>query len=40
MDQEYYQRTVTSAQILAGNINSPSADTLHNALASRVASSR
>ena len=40
MDQEYYQRTVTSAQILAGNINSPSADTLRNALASRVASSR
>jgi lipid-binding SYLF domain-containing protein len=38
MDQVYYQRPVDSEQILAGNVNSPSADTLRNALASRVAS--
>src|SRR6185437_5752228 len=40
MDQVYYQRPVTSDAILTGNINSPSADTLRNALASRVASTR
>lgn len=38
MDRAYYQRPVSSAEILAGNINSPYADTLRNALASRVAS--
>jgi lipid-binding SYLF domain-containing protein len=38
MDQVYYQRPVNSEEILAGNISSPSADTLRNALASRVAS--
>jgi SH3 domain-containing YSC84-like protein 1 len=40
MDQVYYQRPVTSDAILTGNINSPSADSLRNALASRVASTR
>ena len=38
MDQVYYQRPVNSEEILAGNVSSPSADTLRNALASRVAS--
>ncbi|HEX5460758.1 MAG TPA: lipid-binding SYLF domain-containing protein [Steroidobacteraceae bacterium] len=38
MDQVYYQRPVNSEQILAGNVSNPSADTLRNALASRVAS--
>lgn len=38
MDRAYYQRPVTSTEILAGNVNNPSADTLRNALASRVAS--
>jgi lipid-binding SYLF domain-containing protein len=38
MDQAYYQRPVSSAEILAGNISSPNADTLRDALASRVAS--
>ena len=38
MDQVYYQRPVNSEAILAGNVSSPSADTLRNALASRVAS--
>lgn len=38
MDQAYYQRPVSSAEILAGNVSSPGADTLRNALASRVAS--
>lgn len=38
MDRAYYQRPATSAEILAGNVSSPSADTLRNALASRVAS--
>lgn len=38
MDQAYYHRPVTSAEILAGNTSSPSAETLRNALASRVAS--
>lgn len=38
MDRAYYQRPVTSAEILAGNVSNPSADTLRNALASRVAS--
>ena len=38
MDRAYYQRPVTSSEILAGNISNPGADTLRNALASRVAS--
>lgn len=38
MDRAYYQRPVTSADILAGNVSNPSADTLRNALASRMAS--
>jgi lipid-binding SYLF domain-containing protein len=38
MDRAYYQRPVSSADILAGNVSTPSADTLRNALASRVAS--
>lgn len=40
MDQVYYQRAVNSEQILAGNIASPNADALRNALASRMASTR
>ena len=40
MDQVYYQQPLNSEQILAGNIASPNADTLRNALASRVASTR
>ena len=38
MDRAYYQRQVTSREILAGNVTNPNADTLRNALASRVAS--
>jgi lipid-binding SYLF domain-containing protein len=38
MDRAYYQRPLSSAEILAGNVSSPNADTLRNALASRVAS--
>lgn len=38
MDTAYYQRPVSSAEILAGNVSSPNADMLRNALASRVAS--
>lgn len=38
MDRAYYQRPVSSAGILAGNVSSPNADTLRDALASRVAS--
>jgi lipid-binding SYLF domain-containing protein len=38
MDRAYYQRQVSSAEILAGNVSSPNADTLRDALASRVAS--
>jgi SH3 domain-containing YSC84-like protein 1 len=38
MDQAYYQRPISSAEILAGNISSPNADPLRDALASRVAS--
>lgn len=40
MDQVYYQRPLTSDAILTGRIDSPRADTLRNALASRVASTR
>ena len=40
MDQVYYQQPLNSEQILAGNIASPNADTLRDALAGRVASSR
>jgi SH3 domain-containing YSC84-like protein 1 len=38
MDRAYYQRPVSSAEILAGNVSSPNADSLRDALASRVAS--
>jgi SH3 domain-containing YSC84-like protein 1 len=38
MDRAYYQRPVSSAEILAGNVSSPKADSLRDALASRVAS--
>jgi lipid-binding SYLF domain-containing protein len=38
MDRAYYQRPVTSSDILAGNVSNPNADTLRNALGSRVAS--
>jgi len=38
MDRAYYQRPVSSTEILAGNLSSPNADSLRNALASRVAS--
>lgn len=38
MDRAYYQRPVSSAAILAGNISSPHGDTLRDALAARVAS--
>ncbi len=38
MDRAYYQRPASSADILAGNVSSPNADALRNALASRVAS--
>lgn len=38
MDRAYYERPVTTAEILAGNVSSPHAETLRNALASRVAS--
>lgn len=38
MDRAYYQRAVTSSEILAGTIGNPNADALRNALASRVAS--
>jgi SH3 domain-containing YSC84-like protein 1 len=40
MDRTYYQRPVTSREILAGNVTSANADSLRNALAARVASSR
>ena len=40
MDQAYYHRPVTSQAILAGNVSNPNADTLRDALASRVASTR
>lgn len=38
MDRVYYQWPVTSSEILAGNVSSPSAEALRNELASRVAS--
>ena len=38
MDRAYYQRPVTATDILAGNVSNPSAETLRNALAARVAS--
>jgi lipid-binding SYLF domain-containing protein len=38
MDRAYYQRPVTSSEILAGNVSNPNAGTLRDALASRVAS--
>ncbi len=38
MNRAYYQPSVSSTDILAGNISSPGADPLRNALASRVAS--
>lgn len=38
MDRSYYQRSVTSREILAGNVPSTNADALRNALAARVAS--
>jgi SH3 domain-containing YSC84-like protein 1 len=38
MDRAYYQRPATSKEILAGNVSNPSADSLRNALTSRVAS--
>lgn len=38
MDRIYYQRPVTSSEILAGDVSNPNADRLRNALASRVAS--
>jgi lipid-binding SYLF domain-containing protein len=38
MDRAYYERPVTSREILAGDVSSPNADALRNALASRVAS--
>lgn len=38
LDNTYYQRPVTSAAILAGEVSNASADALRNALASRVAS--
>ena len=38
MDRAYYPQPVTSREILAGNVSNPSADTLRNALASRMAS--
>ncbi|HVS76754.1 MAG TPA: lipid-binding SYLF domain-containing protein [Steroidobacteraceae bacterium] len=40
MDHAYYQRPVTSGEILAGTVTNPNADPLRNALASRVASSQ
>jgi SH3 domain-containing YSC84-like protein 1 len=38
MDRAYYHRAVTSREILAGDVSSPRADALRDALASRVAS--
>jgi SH3 domain-containing YSC84-like protein 1 len=38
MDRAYYQRPVTSREILAGNVTSVNSDPLRNALAARVAS--
>lgn len=38
MDRAYYQRRVTSREIMAGNVSNPDANSLRNALASRVAS--
>jgi lipid-binding SYLF domain-containing protein len=38
MDRVYYQRRVTSSEILGGNVSNPDASSLRNALASRVAS--
>ena len=38
MDRIYYHRPVTSGEILAGKVSNPNADSLRNALASRVAS--
>jgi lipid-binding SYLF domain-containing protein len=38
MDRTYYQRPVATSEILAGNVSSPNADPLRDALASRMAS--
>ena len=38
MDRAYYRRAVTSREILAGDVSSPRANALRDALASRVAS--
>jgi lipid-binding SYLF domain-containing protein len=40
MDRAYYQRPVTTSQILAGNVSNPNADPLRETLAARVASTR
>lgn len=40
MDQVYYRQPLNSEEILAGNVASPNADILRDALAGRVASSR